>query len=237
MSSASVVVLPSGLALELALSPPSASPDVGHNKLAVLLHPWSWLGGRMSDPVLHTFLRPLQARGFHVIRYNSRGVGRSSGWASLTGAPEAKDLQEVVQWGLTNVPDVQHVLILGYSHGSLIASQYQHLPSIRTSHILLSYPLGPRAFLTCFRSRAYDQALTALLENPNADVLVLFGDSDEFTGIESYERWAAQLKQGTGGEGSRLRVDCVQGATHFWGRDESEEMLTIVGHWLDRDLS
>ena len=43
------VALPSGLSLELSLSPPNSLCDDG-NKLAVLLHPWSRLGGNMNDP-------------------------------------------------------------------------------------------------------------------------------------------------------------------------------------------
>lgn len=42
-----------GLSLEIDLSRPtsdiSETQNVG-NKLAICLHPWSWLGGRMNDP-------------------------------------------------------------------------------------------------------------------------------------------------------------------------------------------
>lgn len=86
-------------------------------------------------------------------------------------------------------------------------------------------------FLTCFRSRAHDKALTALVQDARADVLILFGDRDEFTGIESYERWATQLK-GSGGE--RVQVTCVKGASHFWRQGTSAEMLQVIGQWLDR---
>ena len=57
--------------------------------------------------VLQVLLPPLQSRGYHVIVYNSRGVGLSSGSRSLTGMPEVKDLQDVVQWGLANVSNVR----------------------------------------------------------------------------------------------------------------------------------
>lgn len=54
----------------------------------------------------------LKAKGFYTIRYNSRGVGGSSGWRSLTGLQEGLDLQEVVQWALSHVTNVRHVLIV-----------------------------------------------------------------------------------------------------------------------------
>ena len=43
------VRLPSGVSLEAKLHSPEASTSEGGAGLAVLLHPWSWLGGRMED--------------------------------------------------------------------------------------------------------------------------------------------------------------------------------------------
>lgn len=44
------VHLPSGLKLEVHLSAPVSNNTTNERKLAVCLHPWSWLGGRMNDP-------------------------------------------------------------------------------------------------------------------------------------------------------------------------------------------
>ena len=54
---------------------------------------------------------PLLELGFHVIRYNSRGVGRSSGWPSFTGTKEGEDLRALVNWALSQIPDVKSVVI------------------------------------------------------------------------------------------------------------------------------
>ena len=62
--------------------------------------------------VLQYFSEILITRGFCVLRYNSRGVGKSSGWPSFSGLQEVKDLQEVTQWALKQIPDVQHVLLI-----------------------------------------------------------------------------------------------------------------------------
>lgn len=54
-----------------------------------------------SPRVLHALTPPLLARGYTVMRYNSRGVGRSTGRASLVGCErEMWDLREVVGWAL-----------------------------------------------------------------------------------------------------------------------------------------
>lgn len=140
---------------------------------------------------------PLHAQSYHVLRFNSRGVGKSSGWPSFTGFSEAKDLEALVRWAIETVKDVRSLAIIvrmsfsmiigctqcricpgtqGYSHGSLVASLHPTLPGIRTKHMLLSYPLGPRGWLTFFHTRTYSTQLKNLIRNPEADVLVVFGD-------------------------------------------------------------
>lgn len=64
---------------------------------------------------------PLQERGYHVLRYNSRGVGKSSGWPSLTGMREVQDLKELIQWALAYISSVVSVVVI--VHASTM-SQY-----------------------------------------------------------------------------------------------------------------
>jgi uncharacterized protein len=61
--------------------------------------------------VLHSVALPLLKRNYHVLRFNSRGVGSSSGWSSFTGMSEGKDLQALVQWGCENIHNVRSVVI------------------------------------------------------------------------------------------------------------------------------
>ena len=45
------IKLTSGLTLEASLSvPPERLAGATEKRLAVCLHPWSWLGGKMDDP-------------------------------------------------------------------------------------------------------------------------------------------------------------------------------------------
>ena len=53
----------------------------------------------------------LISKGYHVLRYNSRGVGLSSGWASFTGFSEAQDLKDIVQWALRYLGSVDKLVI------------------------------------------------------------------------------------------------------------------------------
>jgi alpha/beta superfamily hydrolase len=54
----------------------------------------------------------LQNKNYHVIRYNSRGVGKSSGWPSFTGEAEGEDLKAVVQEFLAGKPEIDTLTII-----------------------------------------------------------------------------------------------------------------------------
>jgi len=156
-------------------------------------------------------------------------VGGSSGWPSFTGLTEGKDLEELVQWGIGAVLGVKSVVLVGYSHGALIASLHPTLPApIKTSHLLLSYPLGPRSFLTLFRGGTYTDRLNKLINDPRSNVLVIYGDQDQFTGVETYEGWAAELRKNSG----EFRAELVQGATHFWTSRSGQRLKEIVKDWV-----
>lgn len=47
-----------------------------------------------------------------MLRYNARGVGRSSGWKSFTGLQEGEDLRELVQYALKRLGDVRQVAFI-----------------------------------------------------------------------------------------------------------------------------
>ncbi|KIP10516.1 hypothetical protein PHLGIDRAFT_65555 [Phlebiopsis gigantea 11061_1 CR5-6] len=234
-----LIRLPSSLSLEARLSTPRGATAASTRKLAVCLHPWSWLGGQMNDPVLHAISSVLLEAGYTVLRYNSRGVGQSSGWPSLTGLQEANDLQELVQWALGEMPGVRSLVIMGYSHGSLIASLYplRVLPEdshINLSHVLLSYPLGPRSWLTAFRGKHYTTTLNGLLHDLRSNILVVYGDRDEFTSVENYDAWAEALRRETSaGEAGTLQIAKVGGANHFWNDQTAREtLLRTIRDWV-----
>lgn len=61
--------------------------------------------------MLWSLVEPLLAQNYHVLQYNSRGVGGSSGWPSFTGYKEAEDLKALVQWAMGQISDVRSAVI------------------------------------------------------------------------------------------------------------------------------
>lgn len=206
----------------------------------------------LAKRTLKVLTRLLQNKNYHVIRYNSRGVGKSSGWPSLTGKAEGDDLKAVVQEFLVGKPEIDNLTIIvsateycnlmhgpsdssmqGYSHGSLIASLHPVLnPHVKTSYILLSYPLSPRGLLTMFHTDTYASALRDLLCDPEAKLLLIYGDKDEFTSSSKYDDWVGVCRQ-TDGLRAKLDVVRVVGANHFWQTHDARTALEqAVGSWL-----
>lgn len=196
----------------------------------------------MNDPVLHSLTGVLQEQGYHILRYNSRAVGRSTGWASFTGFDEGRDLEAIVQWVVREVKDVviSTVVIIGYSHGALITTLHPTLDQDRLpfklAYVLLSYPLGTRGILTRFKGSYYQQKLDDLVSSGKSKVLVAFGGHDEFTAFGKYNAWAAQLQSKAFEEpdtGEKvLRVLAVPDASHFW-LDETHDILCAeLSSWL-----
>jgi len=267
-----VIELPSGLKLEACLTPPGPVTELDEERgaaqlpgkrLAVCLHPWARLGGNMNDPVLQALVHPLtHYLKFHVLRYNARGVGRSSGWKSFTGLQEGEDLRELVQYALKRLGDVRQVAIIGYSNGALTASLHPILPAhIRTAHVLISYPLGPRGLLTAFHTGTYQHALEDLVRQPAERVLICYGDADDFTSADTYEEWVEALgklaveggeeegrhhqsagkgevddrdESGTAEQGGNggLEVVRISQATHFWGGHAGSGLIEAVTQFL-----
>ncbi|KAI0033538.1 Alpha/Beta hydrolase protein [Vararia minispora EC-137] len=236
-----VLELPSGLKLQVSMTFPQLRTLPDGKKLAVCSHPWSRLGGSMHDPVLHSLVGPLSSKlGYHVLLFNSRGVGSSSGWASFTGLQEAQDLQELVTCVVQRLGSVKDVALIGYSNGCLSTSIHPLVsaPPVRTSHVLISYPLDVRGWLSLFNGRTYQAGFESLMCNPESRILVIFGDRDEFTGMSSYDRWIQRLQRiATHGQtrtevGSSLRTVRIGGGTHFWRGDDLTRMIAAVEEFL-----
>ncbi len=78
-----------------------APTDVHTQLCALVFHPWSWLGGCMSDPTVQALTMGAVGSGMFsmVVKYNVRGCGDSSGWKNFAASADAADAEGVCRCG------------------------------------------------------------------------------------------------------------------------------------------
>jgi len=72
----------------------SSNPDA---PLALLLHPSPEHGGTMNNKITYMMFQAMKLRGFSVLRFNFRGVGKSQGVFDR-GEGELSDAASALDW-------------------------------------------------------------------------------------------------------------------------------------------
>ncbi|MUG90937.1 alpha/beta hydrolase [Bombella sp. ESL0385] len=99
--------------------------------LALVIHPHPLHGGTMNNRITYTMYRRFQMMGFSVLRYNSRGVGRSQGRYD-GGIGEISDAAAALDWMQMINPNSSELWIAGYSFGAFVGMQLlMRRPEIR----------------------------------------------------------------------------------------------------------
>lgn len=89
----------------------------------ILSHPHPLYGGTMTNKVIDQIYRRSVERDWSVLRYNTRGIGKSTG-SYDHGVGETQDLYELTQWVLKQPRvDSKRLLLVGYSFGSYLTAQ------------------------------------------------------------------------------------------------------------------
>ena len=95
---------------------PSEVPDA---PTALILHPEPDKGGTMNNRVTYSLYKHFQARGFAVLRFNFRGVGRSQGEYD-NGEGELSDAATAMDWLQAQNPASRQCWIAGFSFGNTL---------------------------------------------------------------------------------------------------------------------
>jgi hypothetical protein len=113
--SAGLIDGPAG-ALEVELG----APDAGEVRaLSVICHPHPMYGGALTNKVVYALARSAQASGYAALRFNFRGVGKSSG-AYDRGVGEIEDACAAAAWLREQYPE-RPLVIQGFSFGAFIS--------------------------------------------------------------------------------------------------------------------
>ncbi|RMF11106.1 MAG: alpha/beta fold hydrolase, partial [Alphaproteobacteria bacterium] len=98
-------------------------PGKGENPpIALILHPHPQHGGTMNNKLVYYLFHSFARRGFSVLRFNFRGVGRSEG-SFDNGIGELDDAAAALDWLQAINRDAPQCWVAGFSFGAWISMQ------------------------------------------------------------------------------------------------------------------
>src|SRR5207237_2918298 len=90
--------------------------------IAIILHPHPQHGGTMNNKVVYNLYYVFVKKGFSVLRFNFRGVGRSQGDFD-NGVGELSDAASALDWLQSVNPNAASCWVAGFSFGAWIGMQ------------------------------------------------------------------------------------------------------------------
>ncbi len=186
--------------------------------IAMILHPHPQFGGTMNNQVAYRLFYMFKERGFAVLRFNFRGVGRSQG-AFDHGAGELSDAASALDWVQTIHPDARSCWVAGFSFGAWIGMQLL----MRRPEIEGFISIAPPANLHDF---------SFLAPCPSSG-LIIHGDVDKVVPQKDVQTLVDKLKMQ---KGITIEQRIIEGANHFFDQ-KVDELIDSCGDYLDRRLA
>jgi alpha/beta superfamily hydrolase len=186
--------------------------------IALVLHPHPQYGGTMNNKVVYALYQTFVAKGFSVLRFNFRGVGRSQGQFD-NGQGELSDAASSLDWLQTQNPNAPACWIAGFSFGAWIAMQLM----MRRPEIGGFVSVAPPASI-------YDFSFLAPCP---ASGLIVHGDKDELVPLAAVNKLAQKLSSQ-----KNIKIDyrVIEGADHFFA-SHGDNLNQIVESYLVRALA
>ncbi|MGE4218529.1 MAG: alpha/beta hydrolase [Alphaproteobacteria bacterium] len=185
--------------------------------IALILHPHPQHGGTMNNKVVYTLYHAYARRGFSVLRFNFRGVGRSQG-SFARGEGELADAASALDWLQAYNEDAEQCWIAGFSFGAWIGMQLlMRRPEI-TGFISVAPP-----------ANMYDFSFLAPCPSSG---MILAGERDELVPPESIQKLVDKLRSQ---RGIAIHHRVVPGANHFFF-EHIDELTGEVDAYLDTAL-
>lgn len=181
--------------------------------IALMLHPHPQHGGTMNNKVIYATYHAFARKGFSVLRFNFRGVGRSQGKFDR-GEGELSDAAAALDWLQTYNPNATACWIAGFSFGAWIGMQLL----MRRPEISGFISIAPPANL-------YDFSFLAPCP---ASGLVLQGDTDDVVPAESVGKLVHKLSNQRDIE---IDYRIIPGANHFF-HDRLDELTAELDDFI-----
>ena len=188
--------------------------DTPRAPIAVILHPHPQHGGTMNNKVVYNLYYVFVKKGFSVLRFNVRGVGRSQGDFD-NGQGELSDAASALDWLQSVNPNAPACWVAGFSFGAWIGMQLL----MRRPEIEGFISVAPPANM-------YDFSFLAPCPSSG---LILQGTDDDVVPEPSVEKLANKLKLQ---KNIIIDYQLVKGANHFF-KDHMGNMVTSTTNYLD----
>jgi alpha/beta superfamily hydrolase len=185
--------------------------------LALILHPHPQFGGTMNNQIVYNLFYLFQARGFSVLRFNFRGVGRSQGEFDH-GAGELSDAAAALDWMQSINPDAKNCWIAGISFGAWIGMQ-----------LLMRRPEIEGFISIAAMANRYD--FSFLAPCPSSGLFV-HGSEDRVAPVKEVISVIEKVKTQ---KGIQIEHATIEGANHFF-EGKVDELISTVDGYLDRRI-
>lgn len=185
--------------------------------IALILHPHPRAGGTMQDPIVIRLYQMFERRGFGVLRFNTRGVGRSQGVYDQ-GVGELEDAAYVLDYMENMTESPRFVWCAGYSFGAWITLQ-----------LLMRRPEIDGFLAIAPPCNHYDLAFLAPCP---ASGLIISGENDKISGPKDVERALTKVRVQ---KGEVIERDSIAGANHFF-QGKQDDLVSKCETYVDRRL-
>lgn len=185
--------------------------------IALILHPHPQFGGTMNNQIVYNLYYAFTERGFSVLRFNFRGVGRSQGYFD-NGPGELADAASALDWVQLQNPDSRSCWIAGVSFGTWIAMQ-----------LLMRRPEIDGFICVAPPANLYDYSFLAPCP---ASGLLISGEKDKVVPSASVGELAVKTKTQ---KGIKIEHETIEGASHFFA-DQTEYLKKLAGDYVDRRM-
>ncbi len=185
--------------------------------IALILHPHPQFGGTMNNQIVYNLYYAFVERGFSVLRFNFRGVGRSQGYFD-NGPGELADAASALDWLQLQNADARSCWIAGVSFGTWISMQ-----------LLMRRPEIDGFICVAPPANLYDYSFLAPCPSSG---LLISGEKDKVVPSVSVAELAVKTKTQ---KGIKLDHEVIEGANHFF-ENQGELLKKLTGDYVDRRM-
>jgi len=184
---------------------------------ALILSPHPKAGGHMDHRIPVAMYEQYKARGFSVLRFNFRGVGRSMGTYD-NGQGELQDAAYALDWMQSFNQNAPFSWVSGYSFGAWIGMQLLMRRPEVAGFISMSLP-----------TNTYDFAFLAPCP---ASGLVTYGSEDPIVPADDVDLVIEKIRVQ---KGKIISTHRIEGADHFY-TEHMDETMDVIDNYLDEHL-